>query len=702
MQSESAFSAVWESLNMRGYSIVPIAPGTKRPGFYDPSRSQWRARDGWDQYFHRLMNEQEIEAAESWPACNIGVCLGRLSGVVALDLDATGELADRLLTVIPPSPVQKIGSKGFTRFYRYNGENSRTWSASGDTALELLSDGRQTVIPPSIHPDTGQPYYWAPDSLTDVDASELPTLPENFADQVAVVLEPYRATSTSGGGQLGDEITPFELGDDDLPHLQDALRYLDPRPESNWVRVGMALKSIGDVGFDLWDEWSQGAAEKYAQNRPGFMRDKWNRWRVCDGGLTYRTLLADASQLGWRSEHVFGPRVEIKPGVEGNLARAALRQFLREGHSPEEFGLTPEQCIEFNVPQPKRGLFITLAKDLGEVEAPNWLIKTRLVMDSLAVIYGPSGAGKTFIALDMALHVASSNMYHGMQVNAGNVLYVAGEGQAGIRKRIRAWCLHNQVDAENVQLGVTSQPVPMLDARAVEELSVQIGKTMPGSNLKMIVIDTLNRNFGDGDENSTRDMTGFIEQLDNLRLMYQCCVVVVHHSGLNENARARGSSALRAALDTELRVNAPKDHPGFVTLTCTKQKDAEAFAPTWFKTPEVELGLVDGEMVTSLVTVPTDDPNGAVDGLVADIKGKAAQAIALMREVLTSLEWEARAAAPDAPTIEIEKSDLVGRLQEKGRSKSAAYRDIDKAQADGWLKSMIQRPVATYQITLTS
>jgi hypothetical protein len=701
MTTESPFSAVWESLHARGYSIVPVAPGTKRPGFYDPGRQQWRARDGWAEYFHRLMNDAELEAAESWPGCNIGVCLGSLSGVVALDLDAVGELADKLMTVIPPSPVAKHGAKGFTRFYRYSGEASRTWSVDGDTALELLSDGRQTVIPPSVHPDTKRPYYWAPDSLTDFDPSELPALPDNFADQVAVILDPLRTTSSGGGGQLGDEAQPFELGGDDIPHLRQALAFLDPRSESNWVRVGMALKSIGDVGFDLWDEWSQLAADKYRQNAPGFMRNKWNRWRVCDGGLTYRTLLADASALGWRSDHVFGPVVEIKPGLEGNLARAALKHYLREGHAPEEFGLTAEQCVEFGVRQPKRGLFITMAAELGELQPPNWLIKKRLVMDSLAVIYGPSGAGKTFVALDMALHIASGREYHGLDVNPGSVLYVAGEGQAGIRSRISAWSKHNAIDAADIALGVTSQPVPMLDAKAVEELTVQIGKTMPEAQPNCIVIDTLNRNFGDGDENSTKDMTGFIEALDTLRLMYQCCVIVVHHSGLNENARARGSSALRAALDTELRVNAPKDHPGFVTVSCTKQKDAEAFAPQWFKNQSVEIGQVEGEAITSLVPTPADDPNGIVDDLVADIKGKAAEALNLMREVLTSIAWEARAADPDAPTIEVAKTDLAHRLIEKGRSRSGAYRDIDKAQEQQWVRSLIQRPVATYEITLS-
>jgi hypothetical protein len=116
----------------------------------------------------------------------------------------------------------------------------------------------------------------------------------------------------------------------------------------------------------------------------------------------------------------------------------------------------------------------------------------------------------------------------------------------------------------------------------------------------LIVIDTVARNFGPGDENSTKDMTAFVAACDRLREQTGACILLVHHSGHGDKTRARGSIALKGALDWEYGMVAKS---GAVHVTCTKAKDAEPPSPKAFRLTTVDLGSVDeeGEALTSAV-----------------------------------------------------------------------------------------------------
>jgi hypothetical protein len=122
-------------------------------------------------------------------------------------------------------------------------------------------------------------------------------------------------------------------------------------------------------------------------------------------------------------------------------------------------------------------------------------------------------------------------------------------------------------------------------------------------NPVLIVLDTVARNFGPGDENSTKDMTAFIAACDELREATGATIVTVHHSGHGDKQRARGSIAMKGALDWEYAMN--KDI-GAIHLTCTKSKDAEPPTPMSFKLCKIDLGEIDeeGEPVTSAVLRP--------------------------------------------------------------------------------------------------
>jgi len=165
-----------------GYSFIPVARGGKNPLIPE-----------WQRYCERLPNEEE---AEHWDAryagCNVGVTLGPASNLVALDLDINDP---EILALAPASPVRKRGLKGETRFFRYN--PGITTRHIRHPAIDVLSTGTQTVIPPSIHPETQEPYVWVtPDTLFDVRAEDLPDLDLSFLD----VLPRADSLATPGRG----------------------------------------------------------------------------------------------------------------------------------------------------------------------------------------------------------------------------------------------------------------------------------------------------------------------------------------------------------------------------------------------------------------------------------------------------------------------------------------------------------------------
>lgn len=162
-------------------------------------------------------------------------------------------------------------------------------------------------------------------------------------------------------------------------------------------------------------------------------------------------------------------------------------------------------------------------------------------------MFGSAGSGKSFIALDMAFCIAADRPWHGRKVRAGTVVYLAGEGFHGLGQRIKALEIKYQQSTEN--LIISKQPASLTD----EENALWVADAVHQYKPVLIVVDTISRNFGTGDENSTRDMAAFINHLD-LYIKGDAAVLLVHHSGHGDKNRARGSSVLNAAVDVEYSV----------------------------------------------------------------------------------------------------------------------------------------------------
>jgi len=238
---------------------------------------------------------------------------------------------------------------------------------------------------------------------------------------------------------------------------------------------------------------------------------------------------------------------------------------------------------------------------LDEIEpvlSINHMLKGWLSRNGLSMLYGPSNAGKTFVALDIAMHIASGLAWRGCRVNGGPVLYIAAEGGAGVCNRLAALKLErpDMASAQFTLLPIGLDLHGAGDARAICEI-------MPNDKPALVVIDTLARSMGAGDENTAKDAAMFIRNCDHIREVTGAHVLVVHHTGKDEERGARGSSALRAAVDTEIYVSSEHE------IICKKQRDMVISEPLHFTLRSVTLGEdQDGDPVTSAVVDTCEPP----------------------------------------------------------------------------------------------
>lgn len=212
---------------------------------------------------------------------------------------------------------------------------------------------------------------------------------------------------------------------------------------------------------------------------------------------------------------------------------------------------------------------------LHDLPEPTWLVDGHLT-DGLTIMYGPSGAGKTFLALAWALSIATGAPWMGRDVLHAPVVYVSGEGGSGLGKRVSAW--QSKAQQWQPHLYTIIGTVRLTVGTEVQALQ----RAVHATGARLLVVDTLARAMVGADENSAEDMGYVIQGLDWLRRTENCAALVVHHSGV-EATRPRGSTALFGAADTTVRVDG---EDAKLRVSCEKQKEAAPFAPWALKLRE--------------------------------------------------------------------------------------------------------------------
>jgi hypothetical protein len=135
----------------RGFSVVALAPGTKRPV------------SAWADYQRRRLSE--AEAQTWWRACadaGVAIVCGGISGVVVLDIDPRhGGEASLARFAVPEAPEVRTGGGGRHLYFALEGRERVTKLTGLLRGVDLQGEGALAIAPPSIHPN-GQRYVWVP------------------------------------------------------------------------------------------------------------------------------------------------------------------------------------------------------------------------------------------------------------------------------------------------------------------------------------------------------------------------------------------------------------------------------------------------------------------------------------------------------------------------------------------------------------
>jgi hypothetical protein len=297
-----------------------------------------------------------------------------------------------------------------------------------------------------------------------------------------------------------------------------------------------------------------------------------------------------------------------------------LRGFL-EAHDPE-YAKTQKVELPFEVvtnpdqpweePQIQEAqakqLFISASECVLQARKPvEWRIKGIMEAGQVGLLYGDSQALKSYLALDMSMHMVTGRDWHGRKISQSPVWFLAGEGNAVLNRRAEALRQHMNLHEDEIKdLYISHTSHDFMQEgwiTAFNEMLVSVDGRPPG----MIIIDTMARN-AIMDENSARDVGTFVDRCAMLAQYWNTTVLIIHHTGKNKAAGARGSYALEANTDFRYKLERV-NHPGetLTGLTIEKLKGApEPVAPLVFiANSRPVLGIIeDGQPYTDLVLEP--------------------------------------------------------------------------------------------------
>jgi AAA domain/Toprim domain len=201
-----------------------------------------------------------------------------------------------------------------------------------------------------------------------------------------------------------------------------------------------------------------------------------------------------------------------------------------------------------------RYLLVPVRELMTACAPPEFVIDGLLEESIAAGIVGPPESGKSLVAINMAACVATGKDFHGRAVKQGLVVYLAGEGQNGIKRRLQAIEHRYSLGLADAPLVVSKAPASFIDPAEVLRVqeAIRIAAAAFNQPLRLLIVDTVIRYLAPGDDNKAQDMAAYLAAVDTLR--GEATAISCHHPGHADATRARGSSNWRAGLDAEFSI----------------------------------------------------------------------------------------------------------------------------------------------------
>jgi AAA domain/Bifunctional DNA primase/polymerase, N-terminal len=562
-----------------GYRVVPIAPGTKYPGVHQ----------GFGSYI-ALVGWPTSHVTDPQPGAGIGLICG--DPFIAADIDSEDEgLGVELIDALTDSNgivITKTGKRGQTLLLQPPAGvtvRSRKFLINGATVFEMLAEGRQTVLPPTIHPDLKKPYRWGNGATPlNTELPQIALLRSDWEERVEAVLAKhgYELQPPKDEQRAFDETSPFQQINNvamaNLPDWVPALNLYSCRrgrgfqnyeaiaiwrPSHNALeerRANLKISSKGIVDFGTGKGYSP--LDLVMASRPCSLNEAFD-W------LT-------AQLAGREADPTVVDFEPAKPGREP------------EPRGPREYRF---KLVAFNDMKP----------GLEQL----YLVDELIPIAGLVDIWGKPKCFKSFWTLDLMFHVAMGWEYRDRSVQQGAVVYCAFEGAHGYKKRIEAIRRHYELEPDqHVPLYIMPGQANLIadHKTLIADIASQLGGVTP----ICVVLDTLNKSLM-GSESKDTDMSAYVRAAEAIRDAFNCVVIIVHHCGLDDT-RPRGHTSLPGAVDAQLAV---AREGNAVTVTVEMMRDGPEETVVTSMVEVVEVGEDHaGKILCSLVIKPGETRAG--------------------------------------------------------------------------------------------
>lgn len=296
---------------------------------------------------------------------------------------------------------------------------------------------------------------------------------------------------------------------------------------------------------------------------------------------------------------------------------------------------------------------------IEDIEPPSWLIDDLLTRKGYAIMFGSQSALKTFVAMDIALSIAADFYNEDRAVwsldevqHHGPVLFAAGEGRPGLKNRKKAW-EHVHHYGERVENFILADPVPAVAVDGDVDAFVRGALERSPGGYELVVIDTVGRAMQGVNENAQEHASRFTALVQKIQYELGAAVLALHHTGVSDKERARGSSVFSADPDTIVRLDRQSSSL-VVSMTMTKQKDASEWDQKKFlKGIEVDFGMGKGKNPLAIVQPGEDEITVAkVQSTVKDDDAKVRVHI-IRSETLRILEEDSSVSWTDTDLAKI-------------------------------------------------